>query len=80
MNLEPDPVFGRISKGTLAVMDNEFKYVIHLDNQQESLYRYKADRGDEHNLIADEPATAQRLHNILFARLKEVNERSAIKP
>ncbi len=80
MNLEPDRVFSPISKGTLAVMDAEFKYVIHLDNQQEFLYRYKADRSDEHNLITDEPAAAKRLHNILFARLKEVNERSAIKP
>lgn len=80
MNLEPDRVFNTISKGTLAVMDNEFKYVIHLDSQQEFLYRYKADRSEEHNLIADEPAAAKRLHNELFARLKEVNEHSAIKP
>jgi arylsulfatase A-like enzyme len=80
MNLETDRIFDPISKGTLAVMDAEFKYVIHLDNQQEFLYRYKTDRRDEHNLIADEPAAAQRFHNVLFARLKEVNERPAIKP
>jgi arylsulfatase A-like enzyme len=80
MNLEPDRVFNPISNGTLAVIDGEFKYVIRLDNHQEFLYRYKTDGRDEHNLIAVEPGAAKRLHDVLFAKLKEVNERSAIKP
>jgi arylsulfatase A-like enzyme len=77
MNLEPDRVFGSISKGTLAVMDGDFKYVIHLDNRQESLYRYKSDRLEEHNLITSQPEIAKRLHDLLLNRLEEVNAHSA---
>jgi arylsulfatase A-like enzyme len=80
MNLEPDRVFSPITNGTLAVMDAEFKYVIRLDNQQEFLYRYKTDLSDERNLIASEPAAAKRLHDVLFARLKEANETTFLKP
>ena len=42
-NLEPDRIFGSVSKGTLAVIDDEFRYVIRLDSHQESLYRYRTD-------------------------------------
>jgi arylsulfatase A-like enzyme len=80
MNLELDRIFNPISNGTLAVIDGEFKYVIRLDSQQEFLYRYKVDGRDQRNLIALEPNVAKRLHDVLFAKLKEVNERSALKP
>lgn len=76
MNLEPDRVFGPISKGTLAVMDGEFKYVIRLDSHQQSLYRYKSDRLEEHDLMASESDTAKRLHDVLLAKLLEVNQQT----
>jgi arylsulfatase A-like enzyme len=79
MNLEPDRIFDPISKGTLAVIDDEFKYVIRLDTRQELLYRYKTDRLEEHNLIASEPDVARRLHDVLLAQLQEVNELSTRK-
>ncbi len=80
MNLESDRIFNPISKGTFAVVDAEFKYVIRLDNHEEFLYRYKTDHRDDLNLIASEPEVAKRLHEVLFAKLKEVNERPALKP
>ncbi len=80
MNLEPDRIFGTISKGTLAVMDDQFKYIIRLDSHEESLYRYKTDRLEEHNLIASETDAAKRLHDVLMAKLREVNERPAARP
>jgi arylsulfatase A-like enzyme len=80
MNLEPDGVFSPISKGTLAVIDDEFKYVIRLDSHQELLYRYKTDRLEQHNLIASEPDVARRLHDVLLDKLKEVNEHATLKP
>jgi len=80
MNLEPDRVFSPISKGTLAVIDDEFKYVIRLDSHQQWLYRYKTDQLEEHNLFGSEPDVAKRLHDVLFAKLQEVNGRSPRKP
>jgi hypothetical protein len=76
MNLEPDNVFGSVAKGTLAVMNDEFKYVIRLDLQQGSLYRYKTDPLEEHDLIGSEPDVARSLHDVLLAKLREVNEGS----
>ncbi|MGA2417217.1 MAG: sulfatase [Candidatus Sulfotelmatobacter sp.] len=80
MNLELDRIFNPISNGTLAVMDGEFKYVIRLDTHQEFLYRYKIDGRDQRNLIALQPDVAKRLHDVLFTKLREVNERPALKP
>jgi arylsulfatase A-like enzyme len=80
MNLEPDNAFGSVAKGTLAVMNDEYKYVILLDLHQESLYRYKADPLEEHDLIASEPDVARSLYDALLAKLREVNERSNPKP
>src|SRR5208282_3510594 len=81
MNLEPNGVFDPISKGTLAVMDDEFKYVTRLDaKQEEAIYRYKTDRLEQFNLIASEPDAAKRLHEVLVNKLKEVNARPALRP
>jgi arylsulfatase A-like enzyme len=80
MNLEPDRVFGSISNGTLSVIDNEFKYVIRLNSHEESLYRYKIDRLEDHNLISSEPDIAKRLRNVLLARLVHVNEQYVGRP
>lgn len=80
MNLEQDRVFDPISKGTLVVFDDEFKYVLSLDSHQELLYRYRTDRLEEHNLIASETGVAKHLHDVLLAKLQEVNERSIRKP
>jgi arylsulfatase A-like enzyme len=80
MNLEPDRIFDPIAKGTLAVFDDEFKYVIRLGTREEWLYRYKTDQLEKHNLITSEPDAARRLHDVLLYKLKEVNERFALKP
>jgi arylsulfatase A-like enzyme len=74
MNLEPDRVFAAISKGTVAAIDNEFKYVIRLDSHEESLYRYKTDHIEQNDLIASEPGAAKRLHDALQAKLNDVNK------
>jgi arylsulfatase A-like enzyme len=80
MNLEPDRIFDVITKGTLAVFDDEFKYVIRLETRDQWLYRYKMDQLEEHNLITSEPDVAKRLHDVLLNKLKEVNARSPLNP
>jgi arylsulfatase A-like enzyme len=73
MNLEPDRVFSAISKGTIAVMDDQFKYVDYLDAHREYLYRYKTDPQEEHDLSGTEPDVARRMHKALAEKLDEVN-------
>jgi arylsulfatase A-like enzyme len=80
MNLEPNRVFDPITKGTIAVLDDEFKYVNYLDRHQEALYRYKTDQVEDHNLIGSEPEVAARMRAALFEKLKEVNRQFTAKP
>jgi arylsulfatase A-like enzyme len=80
MNLESDRVFGSVSRGTVAVIDDEFKYVIRLDSGYESLYRYKTDPLEEHDLVASEPEVAKRMRDSLFAKLQKVNAQSVLRP
>jgi len=80
MNLEPNRVFDPITKGTVAVVDDEFKYVNYLGRHQEVLYRYKSDTTEEHDLIGAEPEVAKRMRDALFEKLKEVNRQFTPKP
>lgn len=80
MNLEPARIFDPISKGTVAVRDETFKYVIRLALHEESLYRYKEDLLEEHNLIASDPDVAARLRDVLFSKLNQVNQRLKVRP
>lgn len=73
MNLEPDSSSGPVSKGTLAVMDDEYKYVLRLDQQRETLYRYRIDPREQDNLVASEPEARKRLRGALLANLEKVN-------
>jgi arylsulfatase A-like enzyme len=80
MNLEPNRVFDPITKGTVAIIDDEYKYTYRLEQQEESLYRYRTDTLEEHNLVRLEPEASTRLRIALFDKLKEVNQRRAPKP
>jgi arylsulfatase A-like enzyme len=80
MNLEPNSSFDPISKGTLATVDNEFKYIISLEQRQGALYRYKTDEFEDHNLIESEPEVAERMRTVSLARLKDANDRFTPKP
>lgn len=73
MNLEPNRVFDPITKGTIAVMDDEFKYVDYLQFHRESLYRYRSDTIEEHDLISSEPEVAGRMRKVLMEKLNAVN-------
>jgi arylsulfatase A-like enzyme len=79
MNLESARIFDPIAKGTMAVMDDEFKYVLRLDTQEETLYRYKTDRLEENNLVVSSPEVAQHLRGMLLNRLELANKRFTTK-
>jgi arylsulfatase A-like enzyme len=80
MNLEPDRTFSPISNGTIAVMDDQFKYVNYLGLHHEYLYSYRSDPAEEHDLIAARPEVAQRMRNLFAQKLAEVNHSFTHKP
>ncbi len=73
MNLEPNSEFDSITKGTLAIMDDEYKYVLYLDSKVEVLYNYRKDETEEHNLIDTEPEIAKQMRDALLSKLRHVN-------
>ncbi len=77
MNLEGSSIFEPISSGTLAILNDEFKYVRWLgpEPQHNALYRYKTDASDEHDLVQSEPEVAKNLDEALLNKLKEINQR-----
>ena len=80
MNLEPNSAFEPVTQGTLAAMDNDFKYIDQLGTQERALYRYRTDPREEHNLVDSEPVVAGRMKAWLANQLKEVNGRVIPKP
>jgi arylsulfatase A-like enzyme len=75
MNLEPNSTFNTVTKGTVAVMDADFKFVRYLDSGREQLYRYKTDKDEKNNLVQSEPDVAHRMRKVLLERLEEANRR-----
>jgi len=74
MNLEPCGIFQPIAKGTVAVMDDEYKYVLRLDRQQEVLYRYRSDPRERDDLVASNPDVRNRMRDVLLEKLNAVNQ------
>jgi len=73
MNLETNSSFQSITRGTVAVMDDDFKYIERLGTHDVSLYRYKTDPFETLNLLQSEPAVAGRMRDALAAKLTEIN-------
>jgi len=74
MNLESARIFDLISNGTVSIRDENFKYVVRLALHEESLYRYREDPLEEHNLIASNPEIAARFREVLLSKLSGVNQ------
>lgn len=73
MNLEPDSTFKPVSQGTVAVLDDDFKYIDHLSTNDQALYRYRTDPEEEHNLLDSEPDVVAHMRDLLLSRLQKVN-------
>jgi len=80
MNLEPNRSFDPITKGTVAVLDKEFKFVDYLDTHREYLYRYRTDPLEQQNLVSTESETATRMREVLVEKLQEANDRLNFAP
>ena len=72
MNLEPNRSFDPITKGAIAVIDKDYKYIRHLGSNKEELYRYRSDSGEERNLIGSDLETTDRMRKVLQGKLDEM--------
>ncbi len=72
MNLDRDSRFSPPSKGTLAVMQNGWKFVRYLSTKQEMLYYLASDPEESTDLASTNPAKAKEMHNLLNARFSLV--------
>jgi len=75
MNLQRNRIFDPITKGTIAVIDKDFKFVRYLESGQELLFRFKTDPGELHNLADSEPEVAKRMRDVLLNKIQEVNRK-----
>ena len=80
MNLDPDSTFKPITQGTVAVLDDDFKYVAQLGTHEGSLFRYKTDLLEEQNLVESDPVVAARMKDLLARKLEEANARPIFQP
>jgi arylsulfatase A-like enzyme len=80
MTLAENSTFEPITQGTVAAIDNDFKYIDRLDTQEVSLYRYRTDPREAQNLVESEPAVAARMKALLANKLEEVNGQVIPKP
>jgi arylsulfatase A-like enzyme len=80
MNLEPNSTFAPITQGTVAVIDDNFKYIYQLGTHQGSLYRYRTDPQENQNLIESEADVAAGMKGLLENMIKEVNHQIIPKP
>jgi arylsulfatase A-like enzyme len=76
MNLEKSSIFEPIAKGTIAVIDQNYKYIEQLGTHNISLYRYRTDPFERQDLVQSEPAIAASMRDLLANKLREVNSRT----
>jgi arylsulfatase A-like enzyme len=75
MNLQPNGIFNPLSKGTVAAMNGDFKFIRYLASGREELFNYKIDHGEEHNLVGSEPDVANRMRKVLLDKVQEINQK-----
>ena len=65
----------RISKGTIAVWEGDYKLIYYLKEKKSLLFNLKEDPDELNNLINKEPEAAKRLLPLIQENLKEANEK-----
>ncbi|MBF8275333.1 MAG: sulfatase [Candidatus Brocadiaceae bacterium] len=70
MNLEMDSRFVPPSKGTFAVMQEDWKLVRYLATGKEELYHLASDPKEGNNLIDSNPEKAKKMRELIYAHFK----------
>ncbi len=69
------PVENRITKGTVAVWDGDYKLIHLLDNNKSLLFNLKEDLGELNDLYEKEPEVSRRLLNLISENIDKANKR-----
>jgi arylsulfatase A-like enzyme len=79
MNFEKNPSRGHeITKGTIAVWEDDYKLIHYLAKNRTLLFNLKQDPDELNNLFDKEPEVSQRLLTLIQKNIKEANERIRI--
>lgn len=76
MNLEPDSVFKPISKGTIALINDRYKYVADvadLEGSKGLLFDYRSDPSEQRNLSKLQPDITNGFRDVLLKKLATIN-------
>ncbi len=65
MQLEGNRVEGKIARGTIAVMKDDYKYIFYLDKQKSELYNMKNDPQERTDLVKIEKMRADAMHRLI---------------
>ncbi len=75
MALQKNPSRGeRITRGTLAVWDGDYKLIHYLEDGKSLLFNLRDDPGERDNLFDKEPETGRRLLALLKAALEKADD------
>jgi len=76
MVLDRNPSLGhRITKGTIAVWEGDYKLIHYLDENRSLLFNLKKDPAELNNLFDKEPETGRRLLALLKDNLRKANDK-----
>jgi arylsulfatase A-like enzyme len=73
MNFDKNPASEKITKGTIAVWEGDYKLIHYLEKKESLLFNLREDPDELNNLIEKKPEVGQRLLGLIQHRLKEVN-------
>lgn len=75
MNLQENRSLGhRISKGSIAVREGDYKLIYYLGREESLLFNLKKDPYESINLFAAEPEIGRHLVNVILENLQKTNE------
>lgn len=74
MNFMKNPTGNKITRGTIAVRDGDYKLIHYLEEQRSLLFNLKEDPSELNNLIEKEPETAQRLIAMIKDNVERINK------
>jgi arylsulfatase A-like enzyme len=77
MSLETNSMFRPITKGTVAVIDDNWKFIERLGTGNASLYHYRTDPFEKDDVLSSQPAIAAQMRELLASKLREVNSRTS---
>lgn len=77
MQLLRNPAIGNrpITKGTIAVIEGDYKLINHIDEEKLLLFNLRLDPYEKQNLANEEPEIAQRLKKLIDEKLSIVNDK-----